>query len=1028
MGYRMIGEFSYYAGRRRLMNGENTKEALYSKKSFLQDGTIDGGAVSQLRQELERLCRENEVLSIEYDKLRQIQKKHASDLVETKKSLKSQIARHKASEKNFNSEKKTLEQKLYVQNQELRTANEKLSREIAERTSMENALRSSETRYKGLFNEVPVGLFQILRDGKIIEVNNTTAKLFGIENKNDLYGTNFYTLFKQPDLIQSAFSTIYCGNILGLEAEAVTQDSGSHIWLRIDAKTAEQSRARAIIIEGSILNITEQKNAQNRLEKSESALSRSQEIARIGNWETDIRTGRITWSDEMYRIFGYTPGSIRNVEFETFLSHIHPEDREKFLSIRGEASIHGKFSTEFRIISLQGEVKYISAHAEFLYDEAGAPLKLFGTNQDISAFKGNEEKLRIILQATSDGTWEWDLFCDSVTFDKKISEEFATTADLPSGKICGRCFRKLIHLEDLPRFEKDLNEHLSNKKDAIDCTCRLELNGAYHWFLIRAMAVRDIFTGKAVKIVGSFENISETARIDELKKQYEFQQKLMDTIPFPIFYKNAHGIYLGSNKAMHAYFDINSGSMIGVNIESIFKPVNEPTLKKVKQTDDLLLSQGGKVTIEVNDIINKIHGDNGDFLIHKAALPGNCGNDVRIVGAVIDITELKRTQHDLDDARIKLNTILNSMREIIIRYDKDMKVLWANKRAEELFGLPQNEIIGRQCHRLWFNADSPCKGCVEKQGGRTCRNEGINIMPDGRIFETVNYKLGGKTDSKPGLVQVAQDVTERELARQKAKQQEEQLIQADKLKALGVLVSGVAHEINNPNNYIMINSSLLKRISDDLIPLFEHHFTSPHDISAGGFSIPQLQNHLPEMIKGISEGAERIREIVLSLKDYSSHVMTDMYSEFDLNFALKRSLVLLENLIRRSTSNFSVEYGTDLPQLKGDIYKIEQVILNIVQNACDALDSKEKAVSIRTFRSGNNAILEVRDEGVGIPSENLKFIRDPFFTTKREQGGTGLGLSISSNIVQEHAGELSISSSPGKGTFVKIKLPGQSDA
>ena len=341
--------------------------------------------------------------------------------------------------------------------------------------------------------------------------------------------------------------------------------------------------------------------------------------------------------------------------------------------------------------------------------------------------------------------------------------------------------------------------------------------------------------------------------------------------------------------------------------------------------------------------------------------------------------------------------------------------------------MEQDAVIGEKCHKLWFNSDSPCLGCFEKNSSRTCRNEGINKMPDGRIFEIVNYQVDDRTDSRPGRVQVAQDVTERELAREKAKQQEEQLIQADKLKALGVLVAGVAHEINNPNNYIMINSSLLKRISDDLIPFIDNSSVRFPKINAGGFSIPQLKDHLPEMIKGISEGSERIREIVLSLKDYSSHVMTDLYSEFDLNFALRRSLVLLENLIRRSTSNFSVNYGQDLPLLKGDIYKIEQVILNIIQNACDALPSKDKAVSVKTFRSGKNAVLEIRDEGIGIPEENLKFIKDPFFTTKREQGGTGLGLAISNNIIQEHYGELVIKSSPGCGTLVKIILPGQTD-
>ncbi|OGV31674.1 MAG: hypothetical protein A2020_05810 [Lentisphaerae bacterium GWF2_45_14] len=1009
------------------MNGENQEQSFEPNSTVLsfideiQPGEgVNEGALARFREEIERLCQENETLSLEYNKLRRIHKQHASALSETKKSLKSQIVRRKESEENFSCEKKSLEQKLYLQNQELRAANERLMREIAERNTAENALRSSEIRYRRLFNEVPVGLFQILQDGKIIEINNTAIGFFGFEDKAELYEINFYSLFKEPDKLQSGFSNLYSGDIHGLETELVTR-TGQIAWLRVDAQAAAQNRAREIIIEGSLIDITGQKNAQLKLEKSESALNRSQEIARIGNWETDLETGKITWSDEMSRIFGYTPGSLKDVGFDTFLSHVHPDDREEFLSIRGEAISRGNFTKEFRIISQGGEIKHISAHAEFVYDSTGRPIKLFGTNQDISTLKSNEERLRIILEATSDGTWEWDMRDDTVSFDKKLAEGLLT---IPSGKMGSRSFLDLIHPEDLPRFEKDMHEHLANRKPAINCTCRLELNNSFSWFLIRAMAIRDVFPGKPVKIAGSFENISENRRIDELKRQYDFQQKLMDTMPFPIFYKNAHGKYLGSNKAMFLYFDIDGGNIIGDSVENFSGWIPEETIRKIKKADELILNQGGKITLEINNIPNKIHGDRGDFLIHKVAFSDGNDDDVRIIGAIIDITELKRTQSALDAARIKLNIILDSMREIIIRYDNQMRVLWANQRASELFGIDPHLIIGTKCHKLWFNSEKPCEDCSEENGIRICKNEGINKMPDGKIFETVNYPVDGKTGAPRGKVQVAQDVTERELAREKARIQENQLIQADRLKALGVLVAGVAHEINNPNNYIMINSSLLKRISDDLLPFIENSLPSFQSMSFGGFPLPQLKSHLPEMLKGISEGSERIREIVLSLKEYSSHVMADMYSEFDLNFALKRALVLLDNPIKRATSRFSIIYGENLPLLKGDIYKIEQVILNIVQNSCDALPSQDKAVSIRTCRENNNAVLEVRDEGVGIPDENIKFIKDPFFTTKREQGGTGLGLSISNNIIQEHFGELFISSVLGEGTCVKIILPG----
>jgi polar amino acid transport system substrate-binding protein len=130
-------------------------------------------------------------------------------------------------------------------------------------------------------------------------------------------------------------------------------------------------------------------------------------------------------------------------------------------------------------------------------------------------------------------------------------------------------------------------------------------------------------------------------------------------------------------------------------------------------------------------------------------------------------------------------------------------------------------------------------------------------------------------------------------------------------------------------------------------------------------------------------------------------------------------------MIKKSTNHFSIEYGKNLPLLKGNFQRLEQVMINLVQNACQALPDAQKGIfiTIQFDRKASNIVISVRDEGMGISPEALLNITDPFFTTKHDSGGVGLGLSISSKIVEEHGGTLNFKSEIGAGTTAEITLP-----
>lgn len=269
------------------------------------------------------------------------------------------------------------------------------------------------------------------------------------------------------------------------------------------------------------------------------------------------------------------------------------------------------------------------------------------------------------------------------------------------------------------------------------------------------------------------------------------------------------------------------------------------------------------------------------------------------------------------------------------------------------------------------------------------------------------------------------DITNRKHAERQARLSEEQLIRADKLSSLGVLVAGVAHEINNPNQFLMSSSQLLEDIWKGLRPALDEFYDENGDFVSNGLPYSVLRDKIPDYIKNINDGSRRIHKIVTDLKSFAREDADTAWSEIDVNILAEAAVSLCHNMIKNTTNNFYVQFERDLPHVRGNTQKLEQVIINLIQNACQALQDKNARIEIQTeyVEKEGQVVVTVSDEGNGIEEEKLKKIFDPFFTTKREDGGTGLGLSISNTIVTDHKGQLLITSEKGKGTRASVVLP-----
>jgi signal transduction histidine kinase len=186
-----------------------------------------------------------------------------------------------------------------------------------------------------------------------------------------------------------------------------------------------------------------------------------------------------------------------------------------------------------------------------------------------------------------------------------------------------------------------------------------------------------------------------------------------------------------------------------------------------------------------------------------------------------------------------------------------------------------------------------------------------------------------------------------------------------------------------------------------------------------------MRETLPTLIEDIHQGALRIQKIITDLKDFVRPSAIINGTEFNLNETIQRVLKLLSHAIKKRTDHLQVDLAEDLPPLLGNAQQLEQVVVNLIMNALEALPDKTHGLSLAThLKHEDNCIeLQVADEGIGIAPENLNRICEPFFTTKQHQQGTGLGLFIAYKLVTAHHGILSFQSEPGRGTVALVRLP-----
>ncbi len=347
----------------------------------------------------------------------------------------------------------------------------------------------------------------------------------------------------------------------------------------------------------------------------------------------------------------------------------------------------------------------------------------------------------------------------------------------------------------------------------------------------------------------------------------------------------------------------------------------------------------------------------------------------------------------------------NDPNPIFILDPHNYHIFDVNQRARDSYGYPGDELVGTSFFDLGDNDEE-----MHQKIGRVCEGHPVlfskkrHYRKDRQPFY-VNVNITatkyGETDA---LIATTTDISE-------TIEKETQLIQASKMTTLGQMASGMAHEINQPLNVIQISSDLLVKMVDKGIEV------APEDLKA--------------LAKDIRDSVERAAGIIRHMRDFSrqSDVVS---SRVDLNAPIRDVFNVMGHQVTVHQVKLDFDLADELPEIMADHNRLEQVFINLVANAIDAMDEKaagnpatavEKKLVIRTFQEDDKVVATVADTGTGMPQEVIDKIFDPFFTTKEVGKGTGLGVSISYGIVKDYKGDITIKSTPGEGTTFRLSFP-----
>ncbi len=356
-----------------------------------------------------------------------------------------------------------------------------------------------------------------------------------------------------------------------------------------------------------------------------------------------------------------------------------------------------------------------------------------------------------------------------------------------------------------------------------------------------------------------------------------------------------------------------------------------------------------------------------------------------------DLTEQRKLEKRIRESKRNLEAIFDGIQNRLSIQAPDYKILRVNRAVIDKYHTTYQELIGRKCYEFYYQRSSPCEKCPIAVTIETKQPTSsiMKISEEETTLRTSSYPILDEKGHLASIIEYIEDITEEQRL-------QEQLIQSEKLAGVGVLASGVAHEINNPLSGVI----------------------GMAEVAIEEENLPEIKGYLKDILNcGI-----RIKEIVNGLRTYSRIAKQGEHGLVDINEVLEESLKMVR-LATKTTSVEVVKNFQSVGKIAANVGEVQQVFTNLITNAFQAMNEKGGALTLSTRSLKDTVEIKVSDNGMGISQKNLNKIFDPFFTTKKIGEGTGLGLNIVYRIITKYEGTIDVESKEGAGTTFTIKFP-----
>ncbi len=514
--------------------------------------------------------------------------------------------------------------------------------------------------------------------------------------------------------------------------------------------------------------------------------------------------------------------------------------------------------------------------------------------------------------------------------------------------------------------------------------------------------------------------------LSELSQRKNELQSLLDTSLSGIIMVNTDGKIVAANQVFNEFFDVDTGKFINKNIKEFNKKIGKkfasPKLYD-KRVRSFLKSGKNRSTnvdrhVMFRDALEVVIPTHRYISLYSSIVEDRNGKIVGRVWSYTDITKEKESDEQVH-AIIEVSPL-----PFIISRLHDGKILYANKPLADLIGYKVEDLVGRVTPDFYYVPQDRDKILAALKRNGFLKNFETQIItysgePIWMVLSLVITRIGGENVVVGALYDISKIKSALEKlakANNEIKEAQAQLVQSEKMASLGMLVAGVAHEINTPLGAVMSMHDTLIRAIDKMKGIVKNSLSSKTTTKD---DIQRMFDIIDDANEVITAGTLRVKQIVKELKTFARLDEADLQS-VDVNECLEETIKLFEHELKdkvKLIKNFS-----DLPEIACYPAKLNQVFLNLLINSNQAID-KEGEISINTYTENSNICITIKDNGEGIPESSLDKIFDPGFTTKGVGVGTGLGLSISYKIIQEHKGDISVKSKEGKGSTFKITLP-----